>query len=219
MAAILEKLLALQAGAKILDMPCGHGRHAVELVKRGYNVTGVDLNRFFLQKAKEAAAKEGVALDLKKGDMRKRSFDAEFDVALNLFTAIGYFEDDVHDQKVLENFSRSLKSAVLHRFHQSRSHDAQLPPPGLATTPRWLDASYQTQARHADRENIERRIAIPEGNDPRRIIEMICRMYTPVELIKMGAAAGLRFKEAYADFEGCELSIESKRVLLVFEKP
>ena len=66
-AAFLEKALALQPGAKILDMPCGHGRHAVALAKRGYSVTGVDLNNFFLQKAKEAAENEGVSLKARTG--------------------------------------------------------------------------------------------------------------------------------------------------------
>jgi SAM-dependent methyltransferase len=219
--AFLERVLALQAGTKILDMPCGHGRHAVELAKRGYNVTGVDLNRFFLQKAKEAAAKEGVALDFKQGDMRRTWFEGAFDVALNLFTAIGYFEDDVHDQKVFENFSRSLKSGGLffidfinhdRTMRNFRRRDWQLLP----------DGSMLLIKRKHDMltgKNIERRITIPKGNDPQRIVEVICRMYTPVELIKMGAAAGLRFKEAYGDFEGGELSMDSQRVLLVFEKP
>jgi 2-polyprenyl-3-methyl-5-hydroxy-6-metoxy-1,4-benzoquinol methylase len=219
--AVLEKLLALQAGTKILDMPCGRGRHAVELAKRGYNVTGVDLNNFFLEKAKEAAAKESVALNLQQGDMRQTSFDSKFDVVLNLFTAIGYFEHDADDQKVFENISRSLKRGGLflidfinhdRTMRNFRRRDwRQLPDGSMLLIKRKHDI--------VSGKNIELRITIPKGDHPQKIIELICRMYTPIELIKMGAAAGLRFKEAYGDFEGGELSIDSKRVLLVFEKP
>jgi SAM-dependent methyltransferase len=219
--AFLEKILALQAGTKILDMPCGHGRHAVELAKRGYNVTGVDLNRFFLQKAKEAAAKEGIALDLKQGDMRNTWFDSDFDVALNLFTALGYFKNDADDLHVFENLSRSLKRGGLF-FIDFINHDRTMRNFRRRDWRQLPDGSMLLIKRKHDpvtAKNIEHRITIPEGGEPRKMIEVICRMYTPIELIKMGAAAGLRFKEAYGDFEGGELSIDSPRVLLVFEKP
>ena len=49
----VERVLALKRSARVLDMPCGHGRHAIELAKRGYVLVGVDINSFFLQKAEE----------------------------------------------------------------------------------------------------------------------------------------------------------------------
>ena len=42
------KALKLKKGARILDHCCGHGRHSVELAKRGYNITGLDLQGFNL---------------------------------------------------------------------------------------------------------------------------------------------------------------------------
>ena len=47
----LEHVLGLERGAAILDLACGHGRHAIELARRGYTVTGQDINDFFLQEA------------------------------------------------------------------------------------------------------------------------------------------------------------------------
>ena len=40
----ISDALRLGAGAEILDIACGYGRHAIELVQRGYNVTGLDLS-------------------------------------------------------------------------------------------------------------------------------------------------------------------------------
>ena len=40
---LLEEL-ELPPGASILDVGCGTGRHSIELAKRGYTLTGVDLS-------------------------------------------------------------------------------------------------------------------------------------------------------------------------------
>ncbi len=36
-------------GGKLLDCPCGYGRHSIELAKQGFDVVGVDLNTDHLQ--------------------------------------------------------------------------------------------------------------------------------------------------------------------------
>jgi len=47
--------LQLAPGARVLDLACGHGRIAVPLAQRGYDVTGVDLSAFHLRLARQAA--------------------------------------------------------------------------------------------------------------------------------------------------------------------
>src|SRR3972149_5253640 len=97
----LETSLKLQPGVKIFDLCCGHGRHSVELAKRGYNVTGQDLNSHFLTVAKESADKAGVNITWIKDDMRNIAFENEFDAVINMFTAFGYLGSDEEDQKVI----------------------------------------------------------------------------------------------------------------------
>ena len=48
----LEALLQLRPPLRILDLPCGQGRHAIELARRGYEVTGVDLSPYLIGVAK-----------------------------------------------------------------------------------------------------------------------------------------------------------------------
>jgi len=217
--AFIEKALALAPGMKILDMPCGHGRHSIELAKRGYNVTGVDLNGFFLQTAKDAAAKEGVTVNLLQGDMRKLSFDEEFDVTLNLFTGIGYFEDDAEDQAVLNVVAGSLRSGG--RFLIDFLNYARLM--GAFVPKDWHKLSdgstLLTEREHhlLTGKSTERRTTVRNGMES--IVECSVRCYTTVELIRMTVAAGLRFKEGFGDFEGNKLTKDAKRVVLVFEKP
>jgi cyclopropane fatty-acyl-phospholipid synthase-like methyltransferase len=52
--------LKLQQGQNILDMPCGFGRHAIELEKRGFNVTGADISQTFIQDLTEKINSEGL---------------------------------------------------------------------------------------------------------------------------------------------------------------
>jgi len=93
----LEKELKLKKGMNILDLACGHGRHAIELAKRGYLMTGQDINASFLKNAKQSAKKAGVEVNWIKSDIRQIPFEDEFDVVLNLFTSFGYLENDEED--------------------------------------------------------------------------------------------------------------------------
>lgn len=62
--AFLMEHLQLSAGMRVLDVGCGTGRHAVELAKRGLQVTGVDISAGMLAQAAQAAQSAGVTLEL-----------------------------------------------------------------------------------------------------------------------------------------------------------
>jgi len=68
-AAFLEKALELRHGSQVLDVPCGNGRHSIELARHGHHVTGVDLSEEFIAEARDAAAGFDARFEL--GDMRQ----------------------------------------------------------------------------------------------------------------------------------------------------
>ena len=76
--------LGLAAGASVLDVGCGTGRHAIELAKRGYRVTGVDLSAGMLAEAKNKAKAAGVSVNWIHSDAACFSLDGQFDVAICL---------------------------------------------------------------------------------------------------------------------------------------
>src|SRR5579859_5025306 len=76
-------LLALPQGSSILDLCCGHGRHAIPLARRGYQVTGQDLSEVFLREAETEAQAQGAHVHWIQGDMRNIPFENEFDAAIN----------------------------------------------------------------------------------------------------------------------------------------
>ena len=74
----IESQIEFDSTRKILDVGCGTGRHAIELAKRGYQVTGIDLSEDQLKRAKEKAESEGVEVTFLQGDARDFSFDEPY---------------------------------------------------------------------------------------------------------------------------------------------
>jgi ubiquinone/menaquinone biosynthesis C-methylase UbiE len=96
-------------GAAVLDAPCGHGRIANLLARKGFEVTGIDIAPLFLEKAKADAADMGITVDYREGDLRSLPCkDASYDAVLCWYTSFGYFDDE-DNQRVLTEFRRVLR--------------------------------------------------------------------------------------------------------------
>jgi len=95
---------------KILDVGCGTGRHAVELAKRGYEVTGLDLSETQLGKARAKAAEAGVKVEFIRADARNFRVNTPFDLAIMICEgAFPLMETDEMNFRILENVTRALK--------------------------------------------------------------------------------------------------------------
>ena len=108
----VSRLLDLIQPAKdahILDIACGRGRHALELYRHGYAVTGIDLSPENIKYAKEEAKNKQAsdALQFMVHDMRK-PLDTQFSHVFNLFTSFGYFNDPRDNIRTLESFRAQL---------------------------------------------------------------------------------------------------------------
>ena len=106
--------LGLPQGSRVLDVGCGTGRHAVELARRGYRVTGVDLSDGMLHEAERAAREAGVEVEWVRGDATRMHFDGAFDAAICLcegaFGLIGSGDDPhTHDLAILARIGEALK--------------------------------------------------------------------------------------------------------------
>lgn len=101
------EILGLPEGAAVLDVPCGEGRHALELARRGYRVTGVELHPGTLTVAREAAADAGLEVEWIQGDMRELEAEEGFQAAVCYWTSFGYFDDE-GDRAFLTGVHRAL---------------------------------------------------------------------------------------------------------------
>lgn len=110
---LLEEL-SLQPGDSILDVGCGTGRHSIELAKRGYAVTGIDLSSEMLAKAADTAKAASVNVDWIHADATRFTLPGRYDCSICLcegaFGLLGQGDDPISQPlSILCNISRSLK--------------------------------------------------------------------------------------------------------------
>ncbi len=102
-------LLELAPGARVLDMSCGFGRHSVELARRGFQVTGLDLSPHLLRHAREAANTAGVDVTWIEADMREIPVPAQpYDAIVSLFSSFGLLGADSEELKVARAMAGAL---------------------------------------------------------------------------------------------------------------
>lgn len=100
----LTHYLNVEPNAKVLDIACGRGRHALYLHQLGYNVTGIDLSENSINFAKQFETK---GLNFLVQDKRI-PLNETFDLVLNLFTSFGYFDNE--DEHV--TFLKAIKAQI-----------------------------------------------------------------------------------------------------------
>jgi len=106
----IEKELKFDKSLKILDVGCGTGRHAIELTKRGYNVTGIDLSESQLKRAREKAAAQNLSIDFQRQDARNLPFACEYDAAIMLCEGgFSLMETDEMNYEILKSVTKSLR--------------------------------------------------------------------------------------------------------------
>ena len=108
-------MLNIAEKGKVLDLACGYGRHSVELARRGYEVTGVDITEEYIKAANDRASKEKLRVTFIHDDIRNIHFTDEFDVVINVADgAIGYLENDEENLKIFDRISDALKPGGKH---------------------------------------------------------------------------------------------------------
>ena len=104
----LEKVFQLAPRAKVLDVPCGHGRHTLELASRNYLMTGVDYSADLLDTARSEASRRQLEISWERRDMRSLPWQDEFDAAFCIGGSFAYFTDE-GNAAFLNSVARALK--------------------------------------------------------------------------------------------------------------
>jgi len=106
----IETELKYNKSLKILDVGCGTGRHTIELAKRGYSVTGIDLSESQLKRAIQKAKKANLNIKFQQQDARNLPFNSEFDIAIMLCEGgFSLMETDEMNYEILKHVTKSLK--------------------------------------------------------------------------------------------------------------
>jgi SAM-dependent methyltransferase len=179
-------LFPLHPGSHVLDIGCGTGRHSIELAKRGYKVTGIDLSEAMLEIAISKAGKLPIRF-LPQDAANDYDLGQQFDAAICLceggFGLIGAEDDpEVHDRAILRGIAKHLKPAApflltaLNGYSIIRQMKDELVTEGRFN-PATMVAHYEDQ------------MDLPEGP---QIITIRERLFIPPEIVTMLRAEGFR---------------------------
>src|SRR4030042_1941738 len=118
----------------ILDLGCGTGLHDLELSKRGYEITGLDLSNEMIEIAREKVPN----VRFEVADMSNFNLNEKFDAIICMFSSLGYLIEN----KQIESFFKSVKNhlkenglliidcwnglAVMHELPSSREKSADI---------------------------------------------------------------------------------------------
>ena len=215
----LVAVLGVGEGSRVLDLACGHGRHSVELARRGAAVTGVDLSGPSLELAAARAAEAGVEVRFERADMRRIAYEAEFDAVINMFTAFGYFAEEAEDRLVLERIAAALVpgGGFLMEFGNPVSVFGRFEARGWH---RLSDGTLMLEERvyDAPRGRFETCWTFVHGGE-RRERRFSHRGYTAPELAAMAVAAGLELERFWGGLDGSELEMGSRRIVMLARRP
>ncbi len=90
----LISALNVHPGATLLDVPCGFGRHTVELARRGFQMTGIDISAEFLQTLQQQIDRERLPIQVIHGDLLTTPIPSSFDGAYCMGNSFGYVDYD-----------------------------------------------------------------------------------------------------------------------------
>lgn len=210
----LLELVELKKG-KALDIPCGVGRHSLELEDKGFDVTGVDATGDYIQEAREKDEKD--AIEFVQQDMREFRRENSFDLIVNGWNSFGYFEDREDDRQMLENLHASLKdNGVLVMDIWSKELVAMNDRGRYWTE---TDGIYNMEKREIkdDWNKVETTwIKVEEGETVEYTWEK--RLYSARELRDLMNEIGFSSIDFYGNLEGQDYNEKSERMIVVAEK-
>lgn len=214
----LISLLGIVPPATVLDLCCGVGRHSLEFARHGYRVTGVDRTAAYLQTARQRASAEGLDVEWIEADMREFARGETFDVAINLFTSFGYFEDPAEDRLVVSNLCRSLRpggALVMELMGKEVLARVFLPRDWTELPDGTLFLQERTVSR--DWTWIENRwILVKDGQQ--RAFEVSHRLYDGAGLRALLLGAGFESVNLYGDLGSAPYDIDARRLVAVARK-
>ncbi len=210
----LERALHLNPGARLLDVPCGNGRHAIELAGRGYRMTGLDQSAEFLAEARPAT---DLAIHWVKEDLRSVPWSFEFDGAYCMGNNFCYLPWD-EARQFLNAVARCLKPGARFVVDTGMAAESILPSMPRTLSFRLGDILMLSEHRYYPSESrLDTDYTFVRGGEL-ETRTTTSYLYTAGELCRMHAEAGLRPVQMLGSTGAEPYRIGSPRLILVSAK-
>jgi SAM-dependent methyltransferase len=214
----LVEALARPAGARILDVPCGNGRHALELARRGYDVTGLDISEEFLDEARARGAAEGVTVECLLGDMRRIPGEpASYDGAFCFGNSFGYLElDDM--RAFLAGVGRILRPGARFVVETGMAAESVLPRFSENESFAFDDLQMTITSRYRAAEGcVEEEYVFARGGQTETKAS-VHWVYTAAEIRRLLEGAGLEVLALYGGLDRRPFGLGAQELFVVTQK-
>jgi ubiquinone/menaquinone biosynthesis C-methylase UbiE len=211
-AKVAVNLLPFEKGQKILDVACGAGRHILAFARLGAQMTGVDLSPLLIKAARKKLKEKGIYAKLINQDMRKLSFQEEFDGVTMWFTSFGYFPTMADDRIVLKGVYGALKPGGW--WWIDLPNPSWLAKNIIGETRRTKKGPFGKADIHEKRKisggRVIKHTCLEDLKGKREFVESV-RLYRPEQFGSLIKSAGLKAIGVLGDYEGKALTSEKPR--------
>lgn len=212
----LVQFLSLSKPMKILDLACGHGRHANKLASLGHHLTGIDITKGFLDLAEKEAKEREVEVTYLQEDMRSISYKESFDRVYAMFTSLGYFAE-LENENVFRNIFNALAPNGIFCF-DSHNRDSFLTYhlPFIVKEREGNFMIDHNQFETLSGRNHTKRTIFRDGH--KKSFEFSVRFFNPTEISCLFYKIGFSTCDFYGGWDGTRLQADSKRMIVVAKK-
>lgn len=224
------KEFKVPANGLILDLCCGIGRHSVALAEEGYEVVGVDISHYFIDKAKEYSENQNVShlCDFVVGDMRQiaevlNSHRESFDAVINMYTSVGYYDEETDGRVLGQLHSLTSNGGILIVETAPRDSMIKRMKPYQVVDLGGELVLIEESRFDIDTSRIDSvwRYYRREGEDLRhyKTVETSHRLYSLHEFRMMSEQAGWKYGTSYGGFDLEPFTLEARSMIFVAQKP
>ena len=219
-AGFVEKSVLLRPEDTILDLACGYGRHAIALASKGYTVKGCDQSADYIHQARMNAQEHAAAVTFEILDMRNLSVVEECDVVLSMSSSLAFY-DDTTNVDIIRRIRNALKPGGRFFFDQANIF--------------WLSDFFGGGKRNGTKELQDGRLhhhttsfdarscvltrrSVLESGSERKESGWDLRYYTLPELRAIMQAVGFDPSGAYGDYDGSAYTVQSNRLITLWQR-
>lgn len=212
----IARMASLRAGSRVLDVPCGSGRHTLELARRGCRVTGMDVSAEAIGYLRRAAADQ--RLDVNTTPRRHAASatgDLTADAAICMGNAFGFL-DHRGTERLLADLARVFAPTGTLVLDYGFVAESLLPDLALAEEPMrfgGIDA-HSVNAYDTENSRLLTAFTFRRGGEEHRGTS-VQHVYTAAEGARLMIAAGFSTLERYGGTDGSPYRLRSPRLLLV----